>query len=207
MSRTGVGTAAALACLLAGCTVGPKYKVPDVPVTPAFKELEGWKTAQPSDQVLRGTWWELFADPQLTALEVQVPTGNQNLKGLEARFREARAAIRFNRASEFPTISTSPSIASVRASSNQPYLPPGAAHATGDFVLPFDVSYELDFWGRVRRTVASSARICPGQRRRPRNGEAQPARGTRIRLLRAEKRGRAEAEILDNTVRELRCGR
>jgi NodT family efflux transporter outer membrane factor (OMF) lipoprotein len=156
MTRTGAGFAAVLACLLAGCTVGPKYKVPDVPLTPAYKETDGWKAAHPSDQVLRGPWWETFGDPQLNALEEQVPGGNQNLKGLEARFRQARAAIRFNRASEFPTISTAPSIASIRDSANTPYLPAGAARATGDLVLPFDVSYEFDFWGRVRRTVASA---------------------------------------------------
>jgi NodT family efflux transporter outer membrane factor (OMF) lipoprotein len=156
MTRSRVGITAVLACLLAGCTVGPKYKVPDVPLTPTYKEADGWKAAHPSDQVLRGPWWEIFGDPQLNALEEQVPGGNQNLKALEARFREARAAIRFNRASEFPTISTAPSITSIRDSANRPYLPAGAARATGDFVLPFDVSYELDFWGRVRRTVASA---------------------------------------------------
>ncbi len=152
MTRSGVGIAAVLACLLAGCAVGPRYKVPDVPLTPAYKEADGWKAAHPGDQVLRGPWWEIFGDAQLNALEEQVQGGNQNLKGLEARFREARAVIRFNRASEFPTISTAPSIASIRDSANHPYLPAGAARATGDFVLPFDVSYELDFWGRVRRT-------------------------------------------------------
>jgi NodT family efflux transporter outer membrane factor (OMF) lipoprotein len=156
MTRARVGFAAALACLLGGCAVGPKYKVPDVPLSPAYKETEGWKAAHPNDQVLRGPWWEVFGDPELNALEVQVPGGNQNLKGLEARFREARAAIRYNRASEFPTISTAPSIASIRDSANRPYLPSGAARPTGDFVLPFDLSYELDFWGRVRRTVASA---------------------------------------------------
>ncbi len=147
MTRSRVGIAAVLACLLAGCTVGPKYKVPNVPLTPTYKEADGWKAAHPSDQVLRGSWWEIFGDSQLNALEEQVPGGNQNLKRLEARFREARAAIRFNRASEFPTISTAPSIASIRDSANRPYLPAGAARATGDFVLPFDLSYELDFWG------------------------------------------------------------
>jgi NodT family efflux transporter outer membrane factor (OMF) lipoprotein len=156
MTRSGVGFAAALASMLAGCTVGPRYKVPDVPLTPAYKEADGWKAAHPSDQVLRGPWWQIFEDPQLNALEEQVPGGNQTLKELEARFREARAARRFNRASEFPTISTAPSIASIRDSANRPYLPAGGAQATGDFVLPFDVSYELDFWGRVRRTVASA---------------------------------------------------
>ena len=147
MTRSGVGIAAVLACLQASCTVGPKYKVPDVPLTPAYKEADGWKAAHPSDQVLRGPWWEIFGDLQLNALEEEIPRGNQNLRGLEAGFREARAAIRFNRASEFPTISTAPSIASIRDSANRPYLPAGAARATGDFVLPFDVSYELDFLG------------------------------------------------------------
>jgi NodT family efflux transporter outer membrane factor (OMF) lipoprotein len=156
MTCARVGSAAALTCLLSGCMVGPKYKVPDVPLSTAYKETKGWKPAHPSDQVLRGPWWEIFGDPQLNALEEQVPGGNQNLKGLEARFREARAAIRVNRASEFPTISTAPSIASIRDSANRPYLPSGAARPTGDFVLPFDLSYELDFWGRVRRTVASA---------------------------------------------------
>jgi NodT family efflux transporter outer membrane factor (OMF) lipoprotein len=106
---------------------------------------------------VRGSWWEVFSDSQLNALEEQVAAGNQSLKAFEARYREARAAIRFNRAAEFPTISTSPAIASIRDSSNRPYLPPGVAmRRTGDFVLPFDVGYELDLWGRVRRSVAAA---------------------------------------------------
>ena len=71
-----------------------------------------------------------------------------------ARFVEARAMVHFNRAAQFPTISTSPGIASLRDSANTPYLP--ATRNTGDFVLPFDLSYELDVWGRVRRTVSAS---------------------------------------------------
>src|ERR1700745_1724050 len=195
MTRSRVGFAAVLACLLTGCTGGPKYKVPDVPLTPAYKEADGWKAAHPSDQVLRGPWWELFGDPQLNGLEEQVPGGNQNLKGLEARFREARAAIRFNRASAFPTISTETSITSIRDSANRPYLPAGAARAKGDFILPFDVSYELDFWGRVRRTVASAREFAQAECRRLRNSKAQSSGGTRVRLLRAQKRRRAEADF------------
>src|SRR6202051_3888205 len=157
MTRAGVGFAAILACLLAGCTVGPKYKVPDVPLTPAYKEVDGWKAAHPSDEVLRGPWWEIFGDPRLNTLEEQVPGGNQNLKGLEARFREARAAIRFNRASEFPTISTAPSASYVKSSDFSPNFSSKIEQSSkGDFVLPFDLSYELDLWGRVRRSVAAA---------------------------------------------------
>src|SRR6202041_3753918 len=120
--------------LLAGCTVGPKYARPNVPTAPvdAFKETNGWKPAQPSDQLLRGNWWEFFGDPQLNALESEVTVSNQDLKVASARFVEARAMVHFNRAAQFPTISTSPGIEQVRDSANTPYLP--ATHSTGDFV-------------------------------------------------------------------------
>ena len=142
--------------LFAGCTVGPKYARPDVPSAPsdAFKETDGWEVSQPSDQLQRGAWWELFGDSQLNALENQLTVSNQNLKIAQARFEQARAAIRFNRAAQFPTISTAPSIASVRDSANRPYF--SSTSTTGDFALPFDLSYEFDLWGRVRRTVAAS---------------------------------------------------
>lgn len=148
---------------LGGCMVGPKYVKPDTPMTTSFKEAppdsfketKNWKFAQPGAPSLPAKWWETFGDEQLTALEQQVAAGNQDLKIAEARFRQARALIRVNRASEFPTISTSPGIASLRDSQNQPYFALPAA-ATGEFVLPFDLSYEVDLWGRVRRTVNAS---------------------------------------------------
>jgi NodT family efflux transporter outer membrane factor (OMF) lipoprotein len=142
--------------LLAGCTVGPKYTRPTVPTAPvdAYKETDGWKPAQPSDQLLRGNWWEIFGDPQLNALESELTVSNQDLKVASARFVEARAMVHFNRAAQFPTISTAPGIESLRDSANTPYLP--TTKTTGDFVLPFDISYELDVWGRVRRTVSAS---------------------------------------------------
>jgi NodT family efflux transporter outer membrane factor (OMF) lipoprotein len=145
-----------LTIVLSGCMVGPKYARPSVPAAPAdtFKEVDGWKTAQPSEQVQRGPWWEMFGDPRLNALEDQLTASNQDLKVAQARFQQARAQVRFNRAALYPTISTAPSVASIRDSGNQPYLP--ATSTTGEFVLPFDLSYEFDVWGRVRRTVAAS---------------------------------------------------
>jgi NodT family efflux transporter outer membrane factor (OMF) lipoprotein len=150
---------------LGGCMVGPKYVKPSVPMAPAFKEpppqsfkeSDGWKPAQPGDQALRGKWWEIFGDPQLNELEEEVTQSNQDLKVAEARFRQARAMIRFNRSAEFPTISTSPGIVNERFSANQPYFPASLANnGTGAFTLPFDLSYEVDLWGRVRRTVSAS---------------------------------------------------
>jgi NodT family efflux transporter outer membrane factor (OMF) lipoprotein len=149
--------------LLGGCMVGPKYVKPDTPMTTSFKEpppesfkeTKDWKFAKPGTPSLPAAWWELFGDAQLSALEQQVVAGNQDLKIAEAHFRQARALIRVNRSAEFPTISTSPSVASIRDSANQPYFPLPAKPA-GEFVLPFDLSYEVDLWGRVRRTVNAS---------------------------------------------------
>jgi NodT family efflux transporter outer membrane factor (OMF) lipoprotein len=156
MKRLTCALVALITLLLAGCTVGPKYVRPSVPTPPtdAYKEVDGWKIAQPNDQLKRGAWWEIFGDPQLNELETELTASNQNLKIAQARFQQARALVRFNRASLYPTISTAPGIASIRDSSNQPYLP--TTSTTGDFVLPFDLSYEVDVWGRVRRTVAAS---------------------------------------------------
>ena len=149
--------------LLNGCMVGPNYVKSSAPLAPAFKESlneqpgDGWKVAQPSDGTLRGKWWEEYGDAKLNELEDQVEPANQTVKVADANFRQARAAIRFNRAAEAPTIGTAPGISSVRASAKQPYFPPDAVNnGTGDFNLPFDLSYEIDLWGRVRRAVTAS---------------------------------------------------
>jgi NodT family efflux transporter outer membrane factor (OMF) lipoprotein len=154
-----------LVLLLAGCTVGPKYVKPSAPTTPAykeevpdsFKESGQWQPAHPGDQMSRGSWWEIFGDPQLNELEEQIANSNQTLKVAEARFREARAAIRFNRAAQFPTISTFPSASYFKSSDFSPNFPSRIQQTSkGDFILPFDLSYELDLWGRVRRSVAAA---------------------------------------------------
>ncbi len=161
--------AVALACLaLGGCMVGPKYTKPSVPVAPtfkeagptSFKEMDGWKTAQPSDQELRGSWWELFHDQQLNTLETEVDSANQNLKEAAAHFAAARAAIRVSRSSRAPSLSVGPTVGALRDSANQPYFNASAANAgVGNFVLPLDLNYEVDLWGRVRRTVTSSIEL------------------------------------------------
>lgn len=151
---------------LEGCTVGPRYVKPSVPTSATFKEgapaaLEGtdqqWKPANPADQMTHGKWWEAFGDAELNDLEEQIASSNESLKLAEAHYREARAAIRFNRASQFPTISTSPSANYVKNSEFSSAFPSEIHQASkGDFVLPFDLSYEIDLWGRVRRSVAAA---------------------------------------------------
>ena len=142
---------------LSGCAVGPKYHPPAVETPRAYKEVGDWKPAQPNDQNLGGTWWTIFQDPQLDALELQVNVSNQNLKAAEAQFRQARAVLRYNRADYYPTVTAGLSATRTRVSSNRP--PPSSLFdgiTYNDFALPFDFSYQADVWGRVRRTVESS---------------------------------------------------
>lgn len=157
--------AGALLVALAGCKVGPNYTRPSAPLAPAFKEplpdnfkaQDGWAPAQPSDAKLKGDWWTLFGDAQLAALEAQIDPANQTLKQAEANFRAARGQVRFNRAAEAPTISADPTVGAVRDSANEPYFNKSAANnGVGNFELPIDLNYEIDLWGRVRRTVTQS---------------------------------------------------
>lgn len=154
--------AAGCAVLLTGCTVGPKYTRPAAPAAPAFREQPpqsftdspGWKQAQPADTMLRADWWQLFENPELNLLEEEINLSSQTLKAAEARFREARALIQFNRSGLYPSISTAPSVTTNRPSRNAPL----GSHAGdfGQYTLPVDVNYELDAWGRVRRSIAAA---------------------------------------------------
>ena len=140
---------------LTGCVVGPKYRPPTVQAPAAYKEVGDWKPAQPNDQNLGGTWWTIFQDPQLNALELQVNVSNQNLKAAEAQFQQARAVLRYYRADYYPTATAGLSATRTRISGNSPTssLLRGATY--NDFVLPFSVSYQADVWGRVRKNVES----------------------------------------------------
>jgi len=150
--------------LLTGCMVGPKYHIPDVPVTAQFKEATPadysnagiWRPARPNDAAPRGQWWRMFGDPDLNRLEDELTVSNQNLKQQEARFRAARAMITYQRAALFPTLSVGPNLNAVQYSAHQPYFTVANPPPEGDLQLPFDLSYEVDVWGRIRRNVAAA---------------------------------------------------
>jgi outer membrane protein TolC len=92
----------------------------------------------------------------LNALEAQIDSANQTLKMAEANYREAHATIRFDRSAEAPTIGVAPSISAVRDSANQPYFPASQVNnGSGNFVLPVDLSWKIDLWGRIRRSVTA----------------------------------------------------
>jgi NodT family efflux transporter outer membrane factor (OMF) lipoprotein len=153
-----------VALLLAGCSVGPKYATPTVPMTDSFKEATPadyktagtWSPAHPSDGISRGPWWQIFGDARLDALEDELTVSNQNLKIADARFRQARAMIGFQRAGEFPTISVGANASSLQDSSHQPYFLIPNPSPEGELQLPFDLNYEVDLWGRIHRMVSAA---------------------------------------------------
>jgi len=150
-----------LALLAAGCTVGPKYQRPVIQSPVAYKETapdayKEWQAAHPSDATLRGDWWTLFGDAQLNALEQQVDVSNQNLKSAEARFEQARALIKVQQSQRSPTVTVGPSITTNRDSATYAEATAKTSSQFGNFSLPFDVSYEVDAWGRVKHSIEAA---------------------------------------------------
>ncbi len=166
------------ACLLAGCTVGPKYHTPPADTPAAYKELtpadykntDGWKVAQPKDDALRGKWWGIFGDPQLNALEEKVNISNQNIASAAASFFAARALVKEARSQLFPTVTTGPAITAARspatsggAAASGPSSGTGSTSSAGkggtleEYTFPFDATWQPDLFGRIRNTIKSVA--------------------------------------------------
>ena len=151
--------ASVLACVLASCSVGPKYERPTTQIPPAYKENVNWKTAEPSAQSSRGSWWEIFQDPQLNALEEKVDVSNQTLRAAVDRFQEARDVLRQSRSALYPLVTASVSTTQNRQSQDKALFGGTAPVNYGDLVLEGQVSYEADAWGAVRHSVASSREL------------------------------------------------
>jgi NodT family efflux transporter outer membrane factor (OMF) lipoprotein len=145
-----------VAGVLSSCTVGPNYVRPKVETPVAYKELDGWKTAQPQDQVIRGNWWELYSDTQLNDFASQIETANQSLAAAQAQFRQARAMVQAARASYFPTVTAGIAASRYKNSGNVPTNTTAFIGPWSNFQATGDVSWEIDVWGRVRRSVEAS---------------------------------------------------
>ena len=167
-ARRLVGVAAAAALLFVqACAVGPNYVRPSAETPPAYKEALGWKTAEPRDAVERGPWWDVFGDPQLSAFEARVSVSNQTVATSEAQFRQARALVAAARAAYFPTVTIGVSAARTRRPTSSignvptviggPTIGGSSSTVQSQYAMPIDISWELDLWGRIRRSVESSA--------------------------------------------------
>lgn len=164
-----------LAALVAGCKLGPDYKRPSVQVPTDWR----WKAAEPRDDVERGEWWRMFNDPMLNALEEKAIAANQDLKAAAARVMQARATARFEKADFFPTLDARPTWRRYRTSGNAPSPVdfPVPSFLQESWNIPFDLSYELDLWGKIRRSFESARNLAFA---------AESARQTLLLVLQAD---------------------
>ena len=142
------------ALLLAGCAMGPDYKRPETAVPTDYR----WKVASPADKAPRGKWWESFGDAELNRLQDMAAGANQDVQAAMARAEQARGLARIDSAGFWPQLSGSAGYQRHRSSGNVdpgvPFRVP-SAH-THNIAVPFDLSYEVDLWGRVRRSFEGS---------------------------------------------------
>ncbi len=154
------------ALLLAGCTVGPNYSRPHTPVPPAYAEPD--PTSGLSDPQL-ASWWGTFGDPELDKLVNRAVARNLDVETAAARIREARANERVAGAAALPEVSAEASATRQRISEHAIPIPPGGppnGGKTPEFALPgtefssfrigFDASWELDLFGKTRRSVEAA---------------------------------------------------
>jgi multidrug efflux system outer membrane protein len=149
--------------LLSGCAVGPNYSRPGVTSPAGWKEAATVSTNSSGNQValtnalasagiLAPDWWTIFADPQLNFLEEQALTTNQDILRAIARVREARALSRATEADRYPRLSAQGGHSLYRTSENVDGAPRRDFEQEEHF-RQLELSYEIDAWGRVRRSM------------------------------------------------------
>ncbi len=147
---------------LSGCAVGPKYQRPSAPVPTQFKESSA-QTTQVSaiTPIAYSDWWRVFNDPVLDRLEKEADAANQDIRVAVARVDQAEAAARYSRSFLSPTLSLGTSVSRTREAQNRPNNgnTNGRAATYNDFQLPLFLSYEIDAWGRVRRSTEADLRF------------------------------------------------
>ncbi|KTT25754.1 RND transporter [Pseudomonas oryzihabitans] len=145
-----------LLALLAGCTVGPDYQRPSAPLSTQFKEAAGWKAASPRDDQAKGAWWQGYDDPQLSALLGQVAVSNQNVAQYQALYRQARALVRESRAETLPSATLDAKATrseNASSASGSSSTTAGGATVRNAESLSLGLSWDLDLWGKLRRTL------------------------------------------------------
>ncbi|MBF8780309.1 efflux transporter outer membrane subunit [Pseudomonas fulva] len=144
--------------LLSACTLSPDYHRPELTSSAQFKQAEGWTQAKPSDAMARGAWWELYGDAQLNALIEELNRGNQTIAQYEAQYRQAQALVRSSRGALFPSLDLS--VAKTRsaqgAGSSSSSLSNNSSGIRNTYNAQLGVNWELDLWGKLRDTLASS---------------------------------------------------
>jgi outer membrane protein, multidrug efflux system len=158
LARLGVvlATLSSLTVLAGGCLVGPNYTRPDVEQPMQFKSGANREAAP----AISADWWTLYRDPDLDQLIATAHRSNQTIRQAVARVDQARALARVAGSFLYPTIAANPTYSYTRYSANRDSPNTGQQVTTGatinDWLLPIDLTYEIDVWGRVRRSLESA---------------------------------------------------
>jgi NodT family efflux transporter outer membrane factor (OMF) lipoprotein len=142
---------------LTGCLVGPDYQRPQPAAAPSpeFKEAQDFRPALPRDTIDRGPWWSIYGDPTLDQIAAQIDISNQNLKVSEAAYRQARALIRQSQSALYPTLGNS---GAAQQTGTGAQRSTGIRDtSTGQLTAGGTLTWEIDVWGRIRRTVESDS--------------------------------------------------
>jgi outer membrane protein, multidrug efflux system len=147
-----------LAFGVSGCRVGPNYRPPAAPLAPSFTGAETAAPATEQQAIAYSDWWKVFHDPELNTLEPQADTANRDIKIAIAHVDESIALSGSARSFLFPQISAQPQISRTREAQNRPNNGNTSGHAAtyNDLQLPLVLNYEIDVWGRVRRTIEAA---------------------------------------------------
>jgi NodT family efflux transporter outer membrane factor (OMF) lipoprotein len=143
----------------AGCTVGPKYQRASAPAATHWDVAEPWRESAPKDALGKGDWWEVFRDDDLNGFEHEALQSNQTIKISIARLEQARALAAVQISTQFPQVSTGLTGERQRISGNRPpnsnfrVISPVSQNS---YSLPFTVNYELDIFGRRRRSIEAA---------------------------------------------------
>jgi outer membrane protein, multidrug efflux system len=157
LGRLRVLGALSTASVMAGaCMVGPDYVRPLVEQPARFKSQAVSELGPP----IPPEWWQLYREPDLDRLIATATESNQTLRQAVARVDEARALARVAGSFLYPTISNNPTFSRTRYSGNRDSTLTGQKVQQGvtvnDWLIPIDLSYEIDVWGRVRRSFESA---------------------------------------------------
>lgn len=158
-SRAFLSLGAICVAFLAGCTVGPKYQRAATPVPAHWDVTAPWRESAPKDSLPKGQWWSIFNESQLSSLEQQALTSSQTIQVAAAHLEQARALAALQVSMQFPQFAVAPSVQRQRLSGNRP--PSGVQVqlrpvTQNSFSLPFTVSYEVDLFGRRRRSIEAA---------------------------------------------------
>ena len=144
-SRAAVAFAAALGLALAGCTVGPRHVVPEVPLPPTFDQAAADAAAQPVASKL----WAGFQSPELDTVMARALEANTTIAQAAARLAETRALSGLSVYSLMPTVTAEASQEETQFSSQDPFSPP-ASFRTESWRAGFDATWEIDLFGGLR---------------------------------------------------------